>query len=296
MTLDAHIMENPAAGPPAAADPRIAVAEMWLCMLGGLREVAKRFSRFLVHEIMPFGPEPERPFLAFRFSGKPITALKRVMRAARFAAILCLKIQKQIAAWKAGAPFDLEAFLAEAPRLSTRSNSGGYDAAGDEEDWDEEDWEEEEWEDLEEWDNLYEPENLVERERFGVLDGCKRKLKEDKYEALLRGPLKDAIAAICKDLGIKPDWSLWTVNGFPAPPGGGVEDWIAFFAPAPKAAAAPRPSPVRPSPVRPSPARPSPDEIPPCASPPPDPRDEAAYQAWRRHGFPRQRWRDPSPI
>jgi len=257
MTLVADIPGRPVSNEstqPAAADPRIAVAETWLCMLGGLMEVAKRFSRFLVHEIMPFGPGPKAPFLALRFSGDPAAVLKRVARTARFAVVLYLKIQKQIAAWKAGEPFDLEAFLAEAPRISARAKAGRDAADGDEED-DMEDA----WEDLEEWENLCESETLEVRERFDFLGGPGRQSREDKYQALLRGPLKDAIAAICKELGLKPDWSLWTDKGFPPPAEGGIEDWVAFFAP--KAAAV----------------------APPC------PKDEAGARAWRRKWWPRDR-------
>jgi hypothetical protein len=271
MTLDADIIEHPAPAQPHAADPRIAVAEMWLCMLGGLMEVARRFSRYLVYKIMPFGAGPKAPFLALRFSGDPAAVFKRVLRTARFAAVLYLKIQKQIAAWKAGAPFDLEAFLAEAPRIGGRAKSG-RDAA----DSDGEDWEGEEWEDLEEWENLYESENLVERERFDFLDGPTRQSQEDKYQALLRGPLKDAIAAICKDLGLKPDWSLWTEKGFPAPAGGGVEDWVDFFAPQVPAAPPPIPDWIK-------------------AVAPPCPEDEAGAKVWRRRWRPREHYAQGPP-
>jgi hypothetical protein len=242
MTLDADIIEHQAPVDPAVVDPRIAVAEMWLCMLGGLMEVARRFTRFLVHEAMPFRARPKTPYLALRYSGEPMAAFKRVTRIARFAAVLYLKIQAQIAAWKAGEPFDLDAFIAGTPAVKALSKRGRDAAAGDEE----------EFEELEDWEELEEFENLVEYEsfeRFDDLDGVERPRQQDKYEALLRGPLKDAIAAICKDLGIKPDWSLWTANGFPPPPGGGVEDWVAFFVP--QAAAAPAPRPDRPEPMPP---------------------------------------------
>jgi len=264
MTLDAHIIEHPAPAEPAA-DPRIAVAEMWLCMLGGLMEVARRFSRFLVHEMMPFGVGPKTPFLAFRYSGDPKAAFKRVARIARFAAVLYLMIQSQIAAWKAGEPFDLDAFIAQTPAVKALSKRGRDAAAGDEEEFEEL----EDWEDLEEFENLVEYESF---ERFDDLDGAERPSRQDKYEALLRGPLKDAIAAICKELGIKPDWSLWTAKGFPVPSGGGAEDWVAFFAPRAAAAPAPRP-----------------DGRVYMGPPPPDPTDEAAYEFWRRKWCPRDR-------
>jgi hypothetical protein len=268
MTLDAHIIEKPAPAEPHADDPRIAVAEMWLCMLGGLMEVATRFARFLLHEIMPFGAGPRSPFLALRFSGDPITVYRRVVRIARFAAVLCLKIKAQIAAWKAGEPFDIDAFIARTPAAKALSKRGRDAAASDQEDSEEL----QDFEDFEEFENLAEYESF---KGFDELDGAERLSKQDKYEALLRGPLKDAIAAICKDLGLKPDWSLWTAKGFPAPPGGGVEDWVAFFA-QDAVAAPPRPNWL-------------------LAQAPPCPRDEAGAKAWRRKWLPRERHARPPP-
>jgi hypothetical protein len=267
MSLDPDMIEHQASAQPHAADPRIAVAEMWLCMLGGLIEVATRFTRFLVHEVMPFGPGPKRPYLAMRYCGQPVAALKRVARIARFAAVLYLKIKTQIAAWKAGEPFDLDAFIAQTPAVKALSKRGRDAGTSDEDEFEEL----EDWEDLEEFETLPEYESF---ERVDDLDGAERPSRQDKYEALLRGPLKDAIAAICKELGLKPDWSLWTAEGFPPPPGGGVEDWVAFFVPEAPAAQKPRP-----------------DRINPYAPPPPDPGDEAAYKAWRRRWTPPDRRR-----
>jgi hypothetical protein len=217
MTLDADIIAQPAPAQPAAADPRIARAEMWLCMLGGLREVARRFSRFLLWEIMPHQAWTKGPALAFAFFFDPVPAFKRVAYAASFAAQLCQKIEKEIAAFRAGEPCDLDGFLTRTPRPSARSQSGAEVPALHETDW----------------ENLDEFEDYNEREaperyfaRFP-----KRQSLEDKYAALLKGPLKDAIKAICADLGLKPNWRLWTDNGFPPPAGGGVEDWVAFFVP-----------------------------------------------------------------
>jgi hypothetical protein len=223
MTLATDIIAHPASAEPAAADPRIARAEMWLCMLGALREVARRFGRFLAHEIMPHRAWTEGPALAFAFFFDPVPAFKRVAYAASFAARLCLRIEKEIAAFKAGEPCDFDSFLVQTPRPSARSPSArsksGLDAAAHHE---------------KDWENLNDLETYMEREppeRYDFLRGLKRQSQEDKYAALLNGPLKDAIKAICADLGLKPNWRLWTDNGFPPPDGGGVEDWVAFFVP-----------------------------------------------------------------
>jgi len=145
----------------------------------------------------------------------------------------------------------------------------GRDAAASDED---------DFEDLEEFENLVEYESF---ERFDLLDGFERPARQDKYEALLRGPLKDAIKAICKDLGLKPDWSLWTAKGFPPPAGGGVEDWVAFFVPE---AAVPE-TVAKPPPI--------PDRI--KAIAPPYPEDEARAKIWRRRWMPPPRRARPPP-
>jgi hypothetical protein len=221
MTLDADIIAQPAPAQPAADDPRIARAEMWLCMLGALREVARRFGRFLANEIVPHRAWSEGPALAFAFFFDPAPAFKRVMLAVSFVAQLCQRIEKEIAAFKAGEPCDFDSFLFQTPRQSARSKPG-LDAANLELDW----------ENMDEFENYNEFEDYNEREAperyFSRLN---RQSQEERYAALLKGPLKDAIKAICADLGLKPNWRLWTDNGFPPPAGGGVEDWVAFFVP-----------------------------------------------------------------
>jgi len=89
------------------------------------------------------------------------------------------------------------------------------------------------------------------RERAEALRGklperFREKGGSPRFYRLLNGHLKDAVAAICADLGLKPDWSLWTEDGFPPPPGGGREDWIRFFVP--EGDVAPRPGPGRTAP------------------------------------------------
>jgi hypothetical protein len=51
------------------------------------------------------------------------------------------------------------------------------------------------------------------------------------FYRLLNGPIKDAVAAICADLGLRPDWSQWTEDGFPPPPDGDVTQWRIFLTP-----------------------------------------------------------------
>ena len=42
-------------------------------------------------------------------------------------------------------------------------------------------------------------------------------IEGERYDAFIHRPLKETVAAICKDLNLEPDWSLWTADGFPNP-------------------------------------------------------------------------------
>ena len=49
-----------------------------------------------------------------------------------------------------------------------------------------------------------------------ILDELHERLIEsDRYDAFLYKPLRESVAAICQDLGLAPDWSRWTEEGFP---------------------------------------------------------------------------------
>ncbi len=197
--------------------------------VGGLREVALRFGRFLFHELLPERPRLKGPALWFLYYIDPAAAFKRVALAASFAAQLCLRIEKEIAAFRAGEPCDFDSFLFKTPCPSARSKSGAEAAANHERDWGNLN----EFENYDEFENYNEFENYIEieaPERY-LQRFSKRQSQEERYAALLNGPLKDAIKAICADLRLKPNWRLWTDNGFPAPAGGAPEDWVAFFVP-----------------------------------------------------------------
>jgi hypothetical protein len=273
MTVVADILEKSAPAHSPGRDPRVAVAEMWLCMLGGLTEIGVRFARFLAHGVAPSRDGPKSPMTPFRFIGDPFTAFERIARAVRLAIALALRIENEIAAWRGGKPIDLDAFVSQAPcpkPTRTTDLSGAVREAkgpGDKH----------QGTALQDVSDDAPPseraENLVRE-----LDEDLR--EDDEFYRLLNGPLKDAIAAICADLGLKPDWSLWTEHGFPPPPGGGEEDWIAFFlgerdiAPAPGS-----------------------DGLPPTPPPPPRPLDDGnggEDEAWRPD-WPPPNPPDPSP-
>jgi len=226
MTLVADIPAprvSPHGGAPSRPDSRIAVAEMWLCMLRALSHIARRFSGVFPDEVAPATWGARGPIPIPRAFRDPVAAFCRAGRALRLAFILSMKIADELKALRAGAPLDVNAFLSRAPRAIVLSKADREAAAADRRE-----------DNAEDRENLAEIEVLHEREapeRLAFLGGLERLGKSREFETLLNGPLKDAIASICRDLGLKPDWSLWTDNGFPPPPGGRVEDWIAFFVP-----------------------------------------------------------------
>jgi len=215
MTLDASIFEPPAPAAPAAAEPRIAVAQMWLCMLGGLVQTAERLYGFLVREMAPYPNGPKGSIFAERCFGDTLGAFQRVVRALRFADLLRLKLEKEIAGLRAGLPLGPHAFLSRVFRTRALSKNRRAEEANGQEAWGQEGWE-----------------NLAEHEapaRFDALSAPAWLNEDARFQALLKSSLKKAIATLCDDLGLKPDRSLWTDTGFPPPPDGGVEDWVAFF-------------------------------------------------------------------
>ncbi len=45
-----------------------------------------------------------------------------------------------------------------------------------------------------------------------------RLIESEHYDRFLYRPLRESVEAICADLGLTPDWSLWTEDGFPRDP------------------------------------------------------------------------------
>jgi hypothetical protein len=177
-------------------------------MLGGFLSLGLWLVRALTRQAAPGAHDPEwtGPRVAFPAGSNPITLFVRIARAVHLAIALRLKIEQEIADLLAGKSPSAVAPAAEATRTGLAESRG------------------EEVAEVEEVENLHgspRPEVLPReiREPLG---------ESDRFHRLLNGPLKDAVAAICADLGLGPDWSLWTEDGFPPPPGGDVRVWDIF--------------------------------------------------------------------
>jgi len=208
-------------------------------MLDALWDIGTRFAEYLTQKATPEKRVPKGPMMVCRLIGDPILAAVRVMRAICLAISLAVKIQDDIAGLKAGILPSWAAPSAKATPPKTTPMGELADAVA-------------EPTPLGEKDQETDLEVLEIRERAEALRGkLPERLRDERESArfyrLLNGPLKDAVAAICADLGLKPDWSLWTEDGFAPPPGGRREDWIRFFVPEGDVAPGPRPGWTAPS-------------------------------------------------
>ncbi len=193
-------------------------------MLGWLTDLGVWIVSALAHQAAPGMNEPRwsGPWIAFPARVDPSVVYERVSRAVRLALALRMKIKAEIAALRAG---KLPIWAAPAPevewepaRLSDKYKDDGCEADDTE---------------CEAPERAEPAESAEAPERPENLEGdLHERLREnDRFYKLLNGPLKDAVAAICLDLGLKADWSQWTEDGFPSPPGGDVRVW-GIFAPA----------------------------------------------------------------
>jgi len=227
---------------PLDREQRIAVAEIWLCMLRALAEIGARFVEFLTPKIAPAKGGPRWPMMVSRFVGNPVAAFVRVDRAVRLALLLTMRIEDEIDHLKAGEPLGPESIFRQAPTAKAERATELSKAVRKRPPLGDEEMEAARQEIAGDVENPEPAENLIDKLEADLLEDA-------AFCRLLNGPLKDAVAAICAGLGLKPDWGMWTQDGFPPPPGGEEEDWINFFVPA--GDTGPAPPPERPPPQTP---------------------------------------------
>jgi hypothetical protein len=224
MTLDADIIENASPAEPRATDPRIARAEMWLCMLRGLVQIGLWLIGAANREAGGKGSGlPWRgPRIVLPFGFDPGLVFARVSRAVCLAIMLSARIGDEIAAMRAGrfpsdpAPTPLRMPMGDLPepdavaaRLADSIREIGLETLIED----------------------VEPCGCAEALLTDLTERLGEERMDPAFYRLLNGPIKDAVAAICADLGLRPDWSQWTEDGFPPPPGGEVTEWRIFLTP-----------------------------------------------------------------
>ena len=100
------------------------------------------------------------------------------------------------------------------------------------------------------WDVLnHDIDDLVEAQR--TLAALHERLKEtETYDEILFRPLKETVEAVCADLGLTPDWSRWTGDGWLPPTT--LKQWQVLWRPPEPGLTAPSP-PKAPAPHGPAP-------------------------------------------
>ncbi len=202
-------------------------------MLSFLMDMGTWLVRALIRQAAPGMNDPKwtGPRVAFPDRCNPVTIFARAARAVHLAVALRLKIQQQIADLRAGKFLTpvTPASKAKAPQISMRAELPDDDRgeATSASDRDRETTLNAGAGDVEAVEELQDSMRSVVLPR----EGKARRPESDRFHRLLNGPLKDAVAAICADLGLRPDWSLWTEDGFPPPPGGDVRVWDIFRSP-----------------------------------------------------------------
>ena len=174
----------------------IARADVGLAMLSRLAELGMRLSEEIVERAAsaPYHPETRH---------EPGRAFANVSRSVRLTLTLQARIDRAVIAmcngkFAAEAPARLVGLASEDASRSARHKARDVVRVA------------------------------IERESGDVetADVARGRLQErliegDAYDALLTGPLRATVGAICADLGLNPDWSDWSDDaGFPS-----AEEW-----------------------------------------------------------------------
>ena len=196
--------DAPSFDPHAAA--AIERAGRRLAMLRELAELGTRMTRELVERAAaaPADAEPRH---------NPAESFARVSRAVRLTLALEAKIDQDLAALRDGpavAASDAEPAVWVRPDQSLRKGqpSAHRNRIRDNV-----------------WDAINRQITDL-RPAHEILDALHERLTEgERYDAFVFLPLRESVEAICADLGLTPDWSRWTDDGFPHDAPSARYDW-----------------------------------------------------------------------
>jgi hypothetical protein len=241
----------------AAADARVARAEERLVMLRELAEIGMAMTRKLGRRVLeapdddapdPAPAEPAGPKSAPKAAPgprhDPAESFARLSRAVRLTLAFEAKTDEQLADLRAGG----KDRPVKGRRRGVAVHDDGYDDDDDDHDDDGEYDEDDDGQMLPPAKDYPSAHRNVIRDRVHeainaevsdvyraheVLDDLYERLTEgDRYDALVNRPLRETVEAICEDLGLNPDWSRWTGEGWlPPPPEAPRYVWQSCWAP-----------------------------------------------------------------
>jgi len=210
--------------PPADSAAAISHAERRLAMLRRLAELGMKLAEELAGRAVPGGDRPEPKH-------DPAESFARISRAVRLTLALEAKFEQDLAALRAGGapaaptvdphprpPFDDPWGLKKRDHPSAHRNRVRDNV------WDVMDHE---------IDDIYQAQESLDDLHERLTDG-------ERYDSLLYRPLRESVAAICQDLGLTPDWSRWTDDGFLPDTRNRGHDWASSWRPDPERAVANR--------------------------------------------------------
>jgi hypothetical protein len=197
-----HADAEPDAPPePATADPAAAIvrADQRLAMLRRLAELGMKLAEALAERVVSASKDPEPRH-------DPAGSFARVSRAVRLTLALEAKIEQDLAALRQGGdvteasapkgpPWPEDIARGAVPKGHPRAHRNQIRDSV--------------------WDAInHEITDIYPAQE--ILDDLHERLVEsDRYDAFLYRPLRESVEAICADLGLTPDWSRWTDDGFP---------------------------------------------------------------------------------
>jgi hypothetical protein len=234
--FDAHPAPNTATAP---QDPREARAEERLDMLRELAELGMTLARELTRRVMETpdpsaDPEPladpDRTAARYAALGRreprhdPAESFARISRAIRLTLALEARAEADLAALRAGEAVAAPAADASPPDAAPARASKAFD---------EYPYDHGSAHRNRIRDRVYEAINAEITDIYPaqrVLAELYERLAEsERYDAVIHRPLKESVAAICEDLGLHPDWSLWTEEGFTPRPDARRYQWQMFW-------------------------------------------------------------------
>jgi hypothetical protein len=248
----------PESDPTAASDARIARAEQRLAMLREMAEIGMAMTRALGRRALE-APDDDAEAEAAEIANPkatpkaasravpgprhdPAESFARLTRAVRLTLAFEAKTDDQLAALRDGGK-DRPAKGRRRPHAAHDADDGDYDDDYDDDANDDDD------------DRILPPAKdhpSAQRNRIRdhvyeainneitdvyraheILDDLHDRLQEgERYDEFVFRPIRDAVAAICEDLGLNPDWSRWTGDGWPPPPPDGPRYvWQSCWAP-----------------------------------------------------------------